>query len=114
MGIILLSGLCQDGTARLRLALLRHPRDFIIIIIFIIIISIIIIVIIITIIIILTGWVGGSLFTAPLAETKQEKSVLHQLGIYSGLLYPRACVLSHQEYIIFASFTFVYHNECYE
>lgn len=56
-------------------------------------------------------WVGGradSLFPAPLAKAKQERSVLSQQGIYSPTIPSCTCpcALSLQEYIIFTCFTF--------
>jgi len=62
VGIILLSGLSQTGTAWLRVAVLHDPREFFPRV---------------------DGWADPS-FTAPLAKTKHERSVvLLQLGIYS-------------------------------
>ena len=56
-------------------------------------------------------------FTAPLAETKHERSVvLLQLGIYS--LSTPTCTylhaLSRLGCVIFTCFIFAYHYECYE
>ena len=57
------------------------------------------------------GWVGGradSLFTGPLAKTKEERSVLPQHGIYSPAIPLCTCLraLSLQERIIIHVFYF--------
>ena len=100
MGIILLSGLSQ---AWLRVAVLDDPRELFF----------------------FSrqgewagggGGGGGDPFTAPLADSKQEKSVLLGLGIYSPAIPSCTCLraLSFKEYFIFTSFTFAYHYKYYE
>ena len=90
MGIILLSGLSQAVPAWLRVAVLHDPRECFPRV---------------------GGWADPS-FTAPLAETKHERSVvLLQLGIYSLSSPTCSCLhaLSCLGCVIFTCFIFAYH-----